>query len=131
MADIPLPNKCAYCGLRMQYVFQTAAETAGSDRAFSELRVLYNRKVIKQMFPRIVGMSNIPGDFGSSAFCAVASKAWNKNSKRCAHWSLRVDGASVADYLSIYEDRRTYGATFWFGVVAVLSLIVAIVQTVR
>jgi hypothetical protein len=131
MADSPLPNKCNYCGLRMQYVFHTAAETKGSDQAFSELRELYNRKVIKQMFPHIAGMSNVPGDFGSSEFCAVASKAWNKNEKHCAHWSLKVEGASVADYLSIYQDRRTYGATFWFGVVAVLSLLVAIVQSVR
>jgi hypothetical protein len=131
MTDAPLPNKCEYCGLRVQYTFRSSNETAESDQAFTNLRVLRDRKIIKPVFRRLVAASDDRRDFGATHFCAVSSSAWLKNDKPCSHWSLRIDGASIADYLSIYHNRRNYNLAKWAAIVAVImAVLIAIFQAV-
>jgi len=129
----PLPNKCDLCGLRVFHAFRSSGETISSDEAFGRLHALKERRIIsKSNVPaRVVGMSNIQGDFGSTAFCAVTSKAWQRNDKRCKHWALRIEGASVADYLSLYQARRSSRSAIWLGIAAiVIAVAVAVVQAV-
>ncbi len=128
-----LPNKCDLCGLRVFYAFRSSGETVSSDEAFGRLHALKKHGIIaKSRVPaRVVSMSNIPGDFGSTAFCAVTSKAWQRNAKRCKHWMLRIEGASVADYLSLYQARRSQQWAIWLGVAAIfIAVAVAAIQAV-
>lgn len=128
-----LPSKCDLCGLRVFYSFRSGAETTSSDEAFGRLHVLGDHGVIrKRSVPtRVVSMSNISGDSGSTAFCAVTSKAWQRNEMRCKHWTLRIESASVADYLSLYHARRSYHSAIWLGVGAIIvALSIALAQAV-
>ena len=126
-----LPDKCQYCGLRVQYAFRSAAETHDSDKAFAELRQLHQAGIVKPRYSRAIGMSNVPGDFGTTDVCAVASAAWLRPDKACGHWVLRIEGASVADYQSIHHDRKNHGVAVWAAVAAaVLAVLIAAVQAV-
>ena len=113
----------------MHYVFGSAGETNSSDKAFRELRTLQEHGIIKQHYRRLLGASNDPSDFGETEFCAVASSAWRKNRKSCRHWVLRITGASIGDYLSIYNDRRSYAIAKWGAIIAaVVAVLIAIAQ---
>jgi hypothetical protein len=125
---VTLPNKCDFCGLRAFYKFSSADETHGNDQAFAKLRLLHDRRIVGRKFPRNLEASNTPGDFGTTSFCAVASRAWNKNESSCPHWTLLIRGASIADYLSPYQDQRTFRAAFLSVVITILSLIVAVLS---
>ena len=121
-----LPNKCDYCGLRVRYEFGSADATAKSNQDFLDLRKLHEAGIVKKVFSRALAISTKPGDFVSTEFCAVASKAWRKNEQRCKHWTLRIKRASVADYLSIYNDRRNRRAAVWLGIGAIIGSILTL-----
>jgi hypothetical protein len=123
------PNKCEYCGLRVRYNFNSARESQESDRAFGELRALHDAGIIEPIYSRNVGMTNVPDDFGTTDFCAVASGTWNKNTTKCKHWALRTEGASIADYLSIHNDRRNHAIVVtgvWIG--SILAIVVGVAE---
>lgn len=129
--DDPLPNKCDYCGLCVTYAFGSASATTNSDADFTKLHQLKSRGVLKSVPARVLGASNTPGDFGSTAFCAVGSKAWQKRAKRCKHWRLRIAGASIGDYLSLYHDERNAQISLWVGIFAiVIGVLVAVAQSI-
>jgi hypothetical protein len=129
--DEPLPNKCDYCGLCVSYAFGSASATHSDDADFTALHKLKSKGVLKSVPARLVGASNLPGDFGSTAFCAVESKAWQKRDKRCGHWRLRIKGASIGDYLSLHHDERNARISLWVGIVAiVIGVLVAVAQAI-
>jgi hypothetical protein len=130
MTNDTLPNKCEHCGLRVFYEFKSARETASSDKAFGDLRTLQTKRIIKPIYRRVVGASSDPNHFGDTQFCAVASPAFHKNDKSCSHWSLRIAGGSVGDYLSIYHDRRNFWLAKWAAIsAAAITAVVALVQS--
>lgn len=110
MSKNSLPDKCKHCGLRVKYDFTSANESMSSDAAFSELRKLSDAGYVPK-FRRRVSASNI--DFGSTEICAISSKSWLEPTKKCKHWVLRIQGATIADYLSIHHDRRNYKSAIW------------------
>lgn len=122
---IALPDKCAHCGLRVEMKFKDSVETSEHDLAFGQLRVLYEEKIIKTRFTRRVEMTNAPADFGDTHYCAVSSAAWGQNEVACKYWALRIKGAGISDYLSIYNDRQNYRLAYW-GVIVAAALAVAI-----
>ena len=129
MTQPSLPNKCEHCGLRVYHSFRSIGETTSSDKTFADLRTLHEKGIIKPVYSRVIGASNDPRDFGETEFCAVASKAWHKNAMPCSHWVLRIAGASVADYLSIYHNRRNYSLAQWAGISAILiAIAIAVLQ---
>ncbi len=121
-----LPNKCDFCGLRVLYRHHSSDGTTSIDEAFTQLHQLKARGIIKHVPPRNIGVSNLPGDFGSTAFCAVNSKAWKDHIKPCKHWALKIDDASVADYLSIYHEKRSRILTVWVGIAAIVVAIITV-----
>jgi hypothetical protein len=127
----PLPNKCDYCGLCVTYAFGSASATHSSDADFTALHKLKTRGILKSVPARLMGASNTPGDFGSTAFCAVGSKAWQKREMRCKHWRLRIKDASIGDYLSLYHDERSARISLWVGIAAiVIGVLVAVAQSI-
>jgi hypothetical protein len=127
-----VPNKCKYCGLCVRYTFLDAPGTRSNDQAFGELRVLNEQRIVRQRFPRLVGMSNTPGDFGTTEFCAVAAPAWLQNDRRCKHWSLKIEGATIADYLALHSSRDTLRQTLWVAMIAlIVSSAITLAQLLR
>lgn len=126
-----LPDKCSHCGLRVRMRFQDATDATEHDLAFGQLRMLYKAKIIKSQFPRRGVMNNTPGDFGDTDFCAVSSSAWGKNEKSCKYWALKIQGAGISDYLSIYHDRNNYRIAYWGVVLTVaITVVIAAIQAV-
>lgn len=110
MTETILPDKCKHCGLRVKYDFTSADESITSDAAFGEINKLSAAGYIPK-YRRRVNASNI--NYGSTEICAVSSKSWLNPMKKCKHWVLRIEGATISDYLSIYHDKRNYKAAVW------------------
>lgn len=115
-----LPSKCDSCGLRVFYAHHSAGDTTSVDTIFNNLHVLKTHRIIKHVPARLMGASNVPGDFGSTSFCAVGSRAWQKHDKRCSYWMLAIQEASVADYLALHHGKLSTRLSFWLGVVGLV-----------
>lgn len=128
MSDTPLPDKCQHCGLRVKYDFESVGDSMSSDKAFVELHRLHDAGIIPVRYRRSVSISNTPDDFGSTEICAIASDSWLKRGTSCKFWVLRVNGASVADYLAIHHARVANRTAIVLGVVgALVALTIALV----
>lgn len=123
MSDRPLPDKCKHCGLRVKYDFKFAGQSMTSDTAFGELHQLHKAGFVPE-FRRRVTESNT--DFGSTEICAISSSAWLKANEICKHWVLRIEGASIADYLSIFHDKRNYRVTILGIAIALLTFLIGL-----
>jgi len=89
----------------VHYRFRSAADTQASDAQFAAMRRLYDAGVINRVFSRNVGMTNIPGDFGTTSFCAINSDRFNKPFN-CRHWIRRIDGATLAEHLAVHQSDQ-------------------------
>ena len=125
MTEKNIPNKCHHCGLLVHYDFKNAMDTQASDLSFGEMRELFDEGVIDRKFTRALGVSNVPGEFGSTQFCAVSSKSWNKNDEKCRYWQPHIDGALIADYIAIHHNQRALKAAVWFGIGAIVATLIA------
>lgn len=100
------PNKCDYCGLRVQYRFSLAGQSQTHDEEFHALRKLYLDGVVNRKYRRKVKPSSVKGNHGSSEICAVGSAAWLEDHKACKYWTPRLTNASLPEYLRILHDRQ-------------------------
>ena len=128
----PLPNKCDHCGLRVFMWHRNVGSAGEADAAFSDLHRLKNAGIISSVPRRRVGAS-IGGPFyigeGTTSFCAVNASAWSNRATGCKHWQLKMDAASLSDYLAIYHANRNQEIATGLAVLAiVITVVISIVQ---
>lgn len=124
-----LPNKCDYCGLKQVYPPDTGT-------LFQDLKTLYDKKIIKQSFPR---KSHAGGNDDRDEFCLVSSPAWKNANTSCEEWQLLHPELSKCDYLSLNSAKKSIKSsqstelmtnniktmTKWMLLIALFSLIAA------
>lgn len=125
-----IPDKCDFCGLRVRYehtlVERLTTQSVMDD--FAQLHILEKHGIIDNVPPRKM-LAVIGGHRpDSTSFCAVNSSAWNNRQQQCRYWTLKIRGATLADYLAIYHSQRNNLIAIGFSVVAiVVSVVLAIV----
>jgi hypothetical protein len=105
---MPETNKCDLCGLKVRII----GESKLSDTDFVALHQLKDQNLITKRFSRNIytkiqlGETDIKEATGFFDFCAVGSKKWNKNDKKCSYWQLKLDEIKLSDHLSIFNSQK-------------------------
>ena len=131
MAD-SLPNKCDFCGLCAIRTNQYRGSTALSDHEYTNLKTLEQEGIVEAVPPHETTMpSGITALIieSTTKFCAVNASAWNNKLTSCRYWKLRMDGASLSDYLTIYHTQRNQEIATGLALLAiVVTVVLSIIQ---
>ncbi len=130
-SDQQLPDKCKFCGLCVTYQDSFAAlltETS-IDNDFPQLHRLKKEGIIDKVplrYSKVVLGNELKN---TTSFCAISASAWQNPRQACEHWTLKIQGASIADYLAIHHSNRNNTLAIWISVLALfLTIVVAIVD---
>jgi len=124
--QLPLPNKCDYCGLRVRYVLASPASSQQHDKDFANLRRLQCAGIVDQEFRRNMVMSVETASPDTTDICAIAARAWNNNDEKCSHWMIKIEGATVADHLAIKESKSNFRVAVAAMVISLAAFLVSI-----
>ena len=127
--ELPLPDKCDFCGLQAHYVHVYIGHAQEIDQSFSALHRLKTEGIIDSVPRRRMTASIGAPTPDTTSFCAVNSSAWSNKQTSCRYWSLRIKDADLADYLAIYHTKKNQEVATILSVLAVcIMVVVAIIQ---